>query len=69
MNATPKRLLWLGFILVLFGAGGPWLIILGYVKSTFFLNFLIYGSSVAGLILGVIGAAMFSGERRKGRRE
>lgn len=69
MNTNPKRLLLIGFLLVLFGAGGPWLIILGYLKSTFILNFLIYGSSVAGLVLGVIGAAMMSGERRKGGRE
>jgi len=61
---NPKRIIIIGFFLVLFGAGMPWLMILGYLKSTFWLNFLIYGASVSGLIMGVIGAAMW-GARRK----
>jgi len=62
---NPKRMIIIGFFLVLFGAVGPWLMILGFVKSTFLLNFLIYGSSVAGLILGTIGAAMLAAGARK----
>lgn len=60
-----KRLIILGFFLVLFGAVGPWLMILGYVKSTFFFNFLVYGSSVSGLILGILGAAMLGKPKKK----
>jgi hypothetical protein len=65
MNVTPKRLIIIGFFLVLFGAAMPWFLILGYVKSTFLLNFLIYGASVAGLIMGVMGAAMWSATKKK----
>ena len=65
MNTTPKRLIIIGFLLVLFGAAMPWFLILGYVKSTFFINFLTYGASVAGLIMGVMGAAMWSATKRK----
>jgi len=65
MNMTPKRLIIIGFLLVLFGAAMPWFLILGYVESTFWLNFLIYGASVAGLIMGVMGAAMWSATRKK----
>jgi hypothetical protein len=62
---NPKRLIIIGFFLVLFGVVAPWLMVLGYVKSTFFLNFLSYGASVSGLILGVIGSAMMSKFRSK----
>jgi len=61
----PVRLIVIGFLLVLFGAVGPWLMILGFVKSTFFFNFLVYGASVSGLILGIMGAAMLGKFRKK----
>jgi len=48
----------------LFGAVGPWLMILGFVKSTLWFNFLVYGASIAGLICGVLGAAMLSRVRK-----
>lgn len=57
---NPKRLIIIGFFLVLFGAVVPWLMVLGYLKSTFFLNFLTYGASVSGLVVGILGAAMMS---------
>ncbi len=62
---NPKRLIIIGFFLVLIGAVVPWLMILGYLKSTFFLNFVTYGASVSGLILGIMGAAMMSRFRSK----
>ena len=33
----------------------PWLMVLQLLRSTFFLNFLAYGLSVAGLLIGFIG--------------
>ena len=60
----PKKLIIAGFFLVLFGAVGSWLMILGYVKSTLWFNFLVYGSSIAGLICGILGAAMMSRVRK-----
>ena len=65
MEQNPKRLVIIGFFLVLFGAVMPWLMILGYLKSTLFLNFLTYGASVSGLILGIIGAAMLGKIRKR----
>ena len=60
MLDQPKKLIFIGFILVLIGAVGPWLMVLGYVESSFLFNFFVYGSSVSGLILGVLGAALLS---------
>ena len=33
----------------------PWLMVLQILRSTFFLNFLAYGLSVAGMLIGFIG--------------
>jgi hypothetical protein len=62
---TPKRMIILGFVLVLFGAVMPWFLVLDYVESRFWLNFLIYAAQVGGLFMGIIGAAMIGVSRRK----
>lgn len=36
----------------------PFLMVIRVVESTFLMNFLSYGASVAGLFLGIIGVAM-----------
>ena len=59
MERDPRLILAIGFLLVLIGAAIPWLIVLHVLKSTFFLNFLAAGASVAGLVLGTIGAAFY----------
>lgn len=64
-----RRLIIIGFFLVLFGAVLPFLIVLGYVESTFFLNFLAFGASVAGLFLGVLGMASYVGIKRRERED
>jgi len=65
MNTSkPLALILIGFVLVLMGAVLPFLIILRVFESTFFLNFFAYGSSMAGLFLGVIGASMYVNEHR-----
>jgi membrane associated rhomboid family serine protease len=56
----PKLLIIIGFFLVLFGFVAPFLIILGVLESTFFLNFVSYAASVGGLFMGIIGAAWYS---------
>ncbi len=61
MNA--RSILVVGFVLVLAGAVIPFLTVMGIFPSTFWLNFIAYGASVSGLILGVLGAAQYTGRR------
>jgi hypothetical protein len=63
----PKRLIVVGFFLVLFGFVAPFLMVLDIVKSTFWLNFLSYGASISGLLLGVIGSAHYARLAKKER--
>jgi len=65
METDPRLILVIGFVLVLAGAVLPWLMVLQIIKSTFALNFLAAGASVAGLILGVIGTAYYARLRRR----
>lgn len=51
-----------GGVLLAIGAALPLLMVIQVLPSTFPLNFLAYGSSVVGLVLGLIGA--FSYMRR-----
>lgn len=56
-NLNPKVLISVGFVLVCFGAAAPFLMVIGVLQSTFFLNFAAYGSSIVGLFLGLLGIA------------
>jgi len=55
---SPRRLFSMGLILLFIGWTIPLLIIMRVIPSTFLLNFLSWGTSVAGLFLGFIGGAM-----------
>jgi len=55
----------LGFVLVLFGFIIPFLMVVRVIKAGFFLSFLSYGASMAGLFLGLIGAAWYSRRDRR----
>jgi hypothetical protein len=55
----PWKLILIGFVLVLFGAVAPFLMVIKLIPSSFILNFLSYGASVLGLFLGLIGAALY----------
>jgi hypothetical protein len=57
MLEHPVRLLLIATLLLLFGCTMPFLMVIKVVESTFFMNFLSYGASVAGLFLGIIGIA------------
>lgn len=57
MLDRPERLIAIAVILLLFGCIAPFLMVIQVVQSTFVLNFLAYGSSVAGLFIGIIGIA------------
>jgi hypothetical protein len=56
---NPRSLLILGFFMVLFGAVGPFLMVIGVLESTFFMNFLSFIASIVGLFLGLLGISMY----------
>lgn len=60
-----NRLIVVGFFMVLTGAVLPFLIVMGVLESTFFLNFLAFATSVIGVFLGILGAATIVGGDRK----
>jgi hypothetical protein len=62
---SPGFLLSLGVLLMLLGIVLPFLMVIRLLESTFFLNFLSWGASVAGLAFGTIGFALWS----KGRKD
>jgi uncharacterized Tic20 family protein len=62
---SPVQLILIGFVLVVVGAVLPFLMVLGVVKSTFFLNYFSFGASLVGLFLGVIGSARYVRQKRK----
>ncbi|MCB8985701.1 MAG: hypothetical protein H6659_17875 [Ardenticatenaceae bacterium] len=60
-----NRLILVGFFLVLAGAVLPFLILMGVLESTFFWNFLAFVTSVVGVFLGILGSAMYVGQKRR----
>jgi hypothetical protein len=62
-----KRLLLIAFLLMLFGIVMPFLMVIHVVESTFFLNFLSFGASMLGLVLGIVAVA--SGRVERGRKD
>jgi hypothetical protein len=56
---NPKRLLIIGFSLILAGVVLPFLMVIQVLESTFFLNFFAFGAQVTGLFLGFIGSVMY----------
>jgi hypothetical protein len=57
---SPQKMILIGLLLVLAGVALPGLMLLRFVETTFLLAFLSYGASVTGLILGMIGSAMYA---------
>ena len=62
-----RKLLFIGFILVVLGFLIPFLIVTRVLPSTFFLNFFSYGASIVGLFLGLIGVSREIAGRRNTR--
>jgi hypothetical protein len=65
IDERPGTLLAIALGLMLFGWVAPFLMVIKVVESTFFLNFLSWGASVAGLYLGVSAVA---GLVRRGKK-
>jgi hypothetical protein len=55
----PLELIAVGFFLVLFGCTVPFLMVVRVIETSFFLSFLSYAASVAGMLLGLVGAATY----------
>ena len=69
MSIDPKILLGVGFLLLVIGVVLPFLMVLKYIPSTFFLDFFSYGASFLGLIIGMIGAMSLVARSRKRDRD
>jgi hypothetical protein len=65
IRIPPLGLIVIGFFMVLGGVVLPFLMVMGILPSSFFLNFFAYGISVTGLFLGVIGASLYVRGSRK----
>ena len=61
---SPRFLLSFGVLLMLLGIVLPFLMVIRVLESTFFLNFLSWGASVAGIAFGTIGFAVWSRGRK-----
>ncbi len=60
-----RKLILLGFLMVLFGFIVPLLMVIQVIEPSFFWGFLSYGVSVAGLFLGLIGGSQYVRSNRK----
>lgn len=60
-----RRMIFIGFLMVLFGFVTPLLMVIQVVEASYLLGFLSYAFSVAGLFLGVIGASQYVRVHRK----
>ena len=61
---SPRFLIGLGLFLMLLGVFLPFMMVIHVIKSTFFLNFFSWGSSVVGLALGMIGVSLLASYRK-----
>ncbi len=64
-SLSPLGMIGLGFILVLLGFVIPLLMVIDVIQAGFLLAFLGYAASMAGLMLGLIGTALYARERRQ----
>lgn len=61
----PERLIVIAVGMMLFGCGMPFLIVIKVFESTFFLNFLSYGMSVLGFLLGIVAIATLRARQKR----
>lgn len=61
---NPLKLIVVAFVLLLLGAILPFLMVIGLLESTLFLNFLAVVSSITGLTTGFIGVAFYIRRQR-----
>lgn len=61
-SISPAQMIAIGFIMVLVGVVIPFLMVTRIVEPGFLLVFVAYIASLGGLILGIIGAALYRRE-------
>ncbi len=64
MPTSPLRLMLYGFFLLLSGFLLAFAMVLKVIEAGFLLSFLSYGASLAGLIIGMYGAASYARSKR-----
>lgn len=66
MLNEPRKLIFIGAVLLTIGWTVPMLMVLKIITPTFLLGFLSYAASLAGLVMGLIGIfTHFRPERRR----
>ena len=65
MKFGDKKLLIIAFVLLLTGVVLPFLMVIKVLENSFFLSFLSYAASIAGLVIGSIAAMMMSIAHKK----
>jgi len=54
-----RLMIGLGFVLVVLGVVLPWLMVMRIIQPTWFLSFLSFTASMAGIILGITGSVSY----------
>jgi hypothetical protein len=62
---SPLGIILLGFLFVVLGVVLPLLMMLNVIPTTFAISFLSFGLSVAGVLMGIVGASRYVVRRRK----
>jgi hypothetical protein len=57
---TPRNLIIVGTLMMIAGVVFPLLMVIKVLESTFLLNFVAYISSIIGMMIGIIGAVLYS---------
>lgn len=63
--SSPLTIILLGFVFVVLGVVLPLLMMLGIIPTTFLVSFLSFALSVAGVLMGVVGASRYVVRRRQ----
>lgn len=61
---APLRMLSLGAVLVVLGVALPLLMVLEIIPTGFALSFVAYAASFGGLMLGILGSALYARSKR-----
>jgi hypothetical protein len=65
IQLSGRSIILIGFVLVVLGFVLPFLMVAKVIESTFFLNFFSFAASISGLLLGVIGSALYVRNHRR----